>query len=169
MDKKNKFTRSRPVLQLTAGALVVILYFAVVVYSKKSEELVENDEMVQAPSTNESPEVVDKKPVVVPEETASPYSNGTYVATGSYASPGGREQLKLSITLKDGVVVASTLTPTASNPTSGEFQKEFLGEYKQFVIGKDIATLSVGKVAGSSLTGIGFNAALEQIRVQAKS
>lgn len=168
METQNRFIKSRPVLQIVIGALVIFLYFSVVVYSKKVEESVDSDNKTEDPALSQIPETVTENLPSVLNEESTTYKNGTYTATGVYASPGGREQLKVTLTLRNGLIIASSLVSTPSNPTSEEFQKEFSGEYKQFVVGKDIATLSVGKVAGSSLTGVGFNSAIEQIRAQAE-
>lgn len=193
---KISINRNRPVLQTATGAFIILLFFGVVVYSRKIDEkaevfddkqdlpivqtpqaveespapVAENNQSAPATQITQSPQPVKEKPVeVTPVKPTSTYKDGLYTATGSYSSPGGREQLVLSLTIANDVVTASTFIPKASNPTSKEFQKEFAAKYKQFVIGKDINTLSLGKVAGSSLTIIGFNAAVEQIKVQAKS
>ncbi len=159
MNQQNFPTRNRPVLQVVTGAVVVMLYFAVVVYAQKADE--------QAGAAPNAPVLPIEE--VSENQNTSPYKNGTYTATGTYSSPGGREQVIVNITLENGVVTASTVTPIPASPTSEEFQKQFASGYKQFVIGKAIDTLSVDTVAGSSLTGIGFNTALDQIRTQAES
>lgn len=100
--------------------------------------------------------------------TAS-YKDGTYSATGSYSSPGGNEEIKVTITILNGKVTDSSITPQASSRESEEYQTDFANNYKSLVTGKAIASLSLSHVAGSSLTSIGFNEALDAIRSQAQS
>lgn len=99
----------------------------------------------------------------------SGYKNGSYTVTGKYISPAGPETIKVTLTLTDGVVTASTVVAQADIQGSQEFQEKFINNYKQYVVGKKIDTLQLGKVAGSSLTPKGFNDAVEQIKAQAKS
>lgn len=95
------------------------------------------------------------------------YKNGVYTTTGNYTSPGGPETIDVTVTVEDGVIVDATVVGNAENPGSKMFQEKFIGGYKEFVIGKDLADLSLAIVSGSSLTPKGFNDALEDIRTQA--
>ena len=97
----------------------------------------------------------------------SSYKDGTYTATGSYDSPAGTENVKVSVVLKGGIVTASTVTNEATDHTSSRYQNMFISGYAQYVNGKSIASLNVGKVSGSSLTPIGFNQAIAKIKTQA--
>ena len=99
---------------------------------------------------------------------SSGYANGTYTASGSYRSPGGNEEIDVTITIADGVVTESSVTPLAASRESMEYQDDFVSGYKSQVVGKSIADIQLGKVSGSSLTSRGFNEALDQIRNQAK-
>lgn len=99
---------------------------------------------------------------------SSGYKNGTYTASGSYRSPGGNEEIDVTITISDGVVTESSVTPLAASRESMEYQDDFVGGYKSQVVGKSIADIQLGKISGSSLTSRGFNEALDQIRNQAK-
>jgi hypothetical protein len=45
----------------------------------------------------------------------------------------------------------------------------FVSGYKQYVVGKNIASIHLDRVSGSSLTGAGFNAALARIEIEAKA
>lgn len=99
---------------------------------------------------------------------SSGYANGTYTASGSYRSPGGNEEIDVTITITDGVVTESSVTPLAASRESMEYQDDFVSGYKSQVVGKSLADIQLGKVSGSSLTSRGFNEALDQIRNQAK-
>ena len=105
-------------------------------------------------------------PSVAPTTTA--YKNGSYSATGSYMSPGGEDSVAVSLTLANDIVTDVTVTPAPADRTSERYQSKFLSGYKQYVVGKNIADINLSKVSGSSLTPIGFNDALAQIKTQAK-
>ncbi len=97
------------------------------------------------------------------------YKNGTYTSEGGYTSPGGSEQIKVTLTLKDDVVTDATVVPEATRPQSVHYQAIFVANYKQFVVGKNIADIKLDRVSGSSLTPEGFNDALTKIELQAKA
>jgi uncharacterized protein with FMN-binding domain len=99
---------------------------------------------------------------------ASDYKNGSYSATGSYNSPGGTEHISVTLTLQNDAVSSVSVTTQPASPTSKEYQAKFTGGFKGLVVGKDIDTIALSRVSGSSLTSQGFNRALEQIKQQAK-
>lgn len=101
--------------------------------------------------------------------STSVYKDGTYTTMASYSSPGGTEKMTVSLTLKNDKVVASDVTTTPADHDSRYYQQQFIDNYKSVVIGKDISSLQLGRVAGSSLTPIGFNTAVKQIKAQAKA
>lgn len=93
------------------------------------------------------------------------YLDGTYTATGQY----GNEPSFITVTVRlaDGVIRQVTVTPHAVNPTSRQLQERFAAEVPRVVVGKPIAEVNVGRLAGSSGTPKGFNAAIRKIRDQA--
>lgn len=93
--------------------------------------------------------------------------DGTYRAEGSYTSPAGAETIIVDLTLVDGVVTEVTVRPTVTTGTSGSFQALFANGVRAQVVGKKIEEAAVGRVNGSSLTGNGFNRALQDIVNQA--
>ncbi|MBM9458982.1 FMN-binding protein [Nocardioides sp. zg-536] len=94
---------------------------------------------------------------------------GDYSAEGSYTTPGGEERLRVDLSLdSDGTVSAVKVTPEGVHPNSKRFQAKFAGGIADVVVGKPIASLNVDKVAGSSLSSGGFNAALDDIVAQAQ-
>lgn len=99
----------------------------------------------------------------------SKYKDGTYSADGNYQSPGGNETIKVTLVLKDGIVTSATVVGTATEGGSKFYQDKFIGGFKQYVVGKSIDAINVTKVSGSSLTPIGFNAALAKIKTQAQA
>jgi hypothetical protein len=56
----------------------------------------------------------------------------------------------------------------ASDGRSERYHNMFISGYQQYVVGKNIASVYLTKVSGSSLTPSGFDDALTQIKSQAK-
>lgn len=101
--------------------------------------------------------------------SSSSYQAGDYEAEGSYSNPGGQSSVKVSLTLEsDGTISAVEVEPEASG-TSRQYQEKFVSGISAEVVGKSIDDLNVGKVAGSSLTSGGFNAAVETIKDEAQA
>jgi hypothetical protein len=130
--------------------------------------------------TANTPPTTPVTPVTTPTQTATTpaitqkqyvpvYKNGTYSATGSYMSPGGEEQVGVTLTLANDIITAVSVTPGAYDRTSARYQDRFISGYKTYVIGKNIAKVNLGIISGSSLTPEGFNDALAQIKTQAKA
>lgn len=114
----------------------------------------------------------DTQPVTSDAPAASPggpYADGDYSATGDYQSPGGAEKIDVELTLEGDVVTSVTVTPTATSGQAERYQGEFADGIADAVVGKKIDDLQVDKVAGSSLTSDGFNAAIETIKADATS
>lgn len=117
------------------------------------------------PVKTETPVVVTSS---VPSAATHTYKDGTYTVLGSYKSPAGPEEIGVTLTLKNDIITDITVTPKATIRRSIELQTAFAANYKPMVIGKNIAEINLGKVAGASLTPIGFNDALAKIEAQAK-
>lgn len=101
-------------------------------------------------------------------DTSASYADGTYTAEGSYISPAGEESVAVEITLSGDAVTAVTVTPEAADPQAKSYQELFAGGIAAEVVGKDIDSLNVSRVAGSSLTSGGFNEALSAIKDEAR-
>lgn len=95
------------------------------------------------------------------------YKDGEYEATGDYTSPGGSQEITVSVTVKDGVITDTSAQEGATDSESREHQEEFIDSYKTQVVGKKLSEISLSRVSGSSLTSQGFNDAIQQIRDQA--
>lgn len=122
------------------------------------------------PKTTPKGAITQTPPVVdTPKKTSSVYTNGTYSATGSYISPGGYQQLGVSVALQNDIITSASVTNMASDGRSQRYQNMFISGYQQYVIGKNIADVYLTKVSGSSLTSSGFNDALTQIKAKAKA
>jgi thiamine biosynthesis lipoprotein len=96
----------------------------------------------------------------------SPYRDGVYTATGRYGSL--PSSITVRLRLKNGVIRAVKVTPHATDPTSLALQRRFAAAVPAVVVGKPIAKVHVGRLAGSSGTPDGFNRAIEQIKGRAR-
>ena len=147
MEGQNK---RNPVLSGVIILLILALAYGVFKYVKKDDE------------------VVGQQNVTTTIPNSSLYRNGSYSSVGNYFSPGGEESINVSVTLKDDVITDATVISNASRPVSIKMQGIFIANYKPLVVGKKIDDVVLDKVSGSSLTPIGFNNALESIKVTAK-
>ena len=118
-----------------------------------------------APETETAPQTDTSTPVETDGEAT--YADGTYEAPGSYQSPNGTESIEVTVTLAGDVITAVEVVGFGESPNSKRFQGEFAGGIGAAVVGKDIDSISVSKIAGSSLTSGGFNAAIATIKAEA--
>ncbi len=119
---------------------------------------------------NNAPTITVSLPSTPATDTAtSRYKNGTYTATGSYRSPGGLDNVGVTLTLKNDIIISVSFTPMAHDGISAQYQTMFAGGFQSLVLGKNISSVYLDAVSGSSLTGQGFNDALAQIKAQAKA
>ena len=144
----------------SVGILILaVLGYGVFNYTKKDSvsEVVENNNV---PPLN-TPET--------PTTSVRTYKDGTYTAEGAYVSPGGDESINVTLVLKDGILVDSTVKSLATRPVSVKMQTAFISGYKTLVVGKKLSEVTLTKVSGSSLTPKGWNDALAKIQIQAKA
>lgn len=154
----NKVLISIIVLVVLAGATAGVVYFT------NKNESAESTANARA-ETSASDTTVDPG---VATATIS-YKDGTYDATGSYQTPGGTESVDVSLTLKGDVITDVTVTGSGSDGDTEFYQNKFISNYKSSVVGKDIDTVRLSRVAGSSLTSGGFNKAIESIKQDASA
>lgn len=100
-------------------------------------------------------------------DTSAVYTDGTYTAEGSYQAPSGTESVDVTITLKGDVISSVEVVGNATDPQAKQHQGEFIAGISDVVVGKDIDTIKVDKVGGSSLTSGGFNKAVQEIKADA--
>lgn len=96
------------------------------------------------------------------------FKDGTYTSTGSYASPSGKEQVEITLTVKDDKIFGAKFVGMAENPGSKRYQGMFAEGFESAVVGKSLNTVTLSQVNGSSLTPKGFNDAIAKIKLSAK-
>lgn len=98
---------------------------------------------------------------------AGAYADGTYSAEGSYQTPETVEEISVTLTLEGGVVTDVEVTGDPQARETEQYQGQFIDGIAEEVVGVSIDELNVTRVAGSSLTSGGFNAAVDDIKDQA--
>jgi len=96
------------------------------------------------------------------------YRDGTYSADGTFDTPAGIETIGITLVISKDKVVDTSAVDKASNPTSQSYTNDFINNFRSYVIGKSLSSLSLGKISSASLTPNGFNNAAASIRSQAK-
>lgn len=99
--------------------------------------------------------------------TGGAYADGSYTAEGTYQTPEGPETITVTLTLAADTVTAVEVTGEPTRRESKQYQSQFIGGIEAEVVGKSLDDVEVDRVAGSSLTSGGFNAAVEEIRTDA--
>lgn len=145
-----------------AVAVIVLLTMGILVVSPLSKDNPESTQTTTV-SANEAP--VAPTALVSQEE----FKDGVYTATGHYESPGGPEEIGVSVTIENNVITEASVEVMAERPISVEKQTDFSENFQPFVVGKPISEVTLTKVSGASLTPQGFNDAVEQIKQQASS
>jgi uncharacterized protein with FMN-binding domain len=146
------------IIKILSG--VIVLGLAGFAFSQMGDKA----PVVEAPATGEKTPTSTKP---VSNTNDRKYKDGTYSAVGNYSSPAGREEVDITLTIKNDVVVSATFVVTASNPGSIKNQELFKQGFDQYVVGKSIDSLKLQVVNGSSLTPKGFMDALQKIKTEA--
>lgn len=104
----------------------------------------------------------DARPPAAGEVAPAPAADGTYSGSAGYETPGGRQRIDVTVVLTDGVVTGVRVDPAATNATSRRFQERFASAVVDEVVGRPLDEVQVDRLAGSSSTGAGFMAALDE-------
>lgn len=138
----------------------------------KDDDKNSDDKKVNTPVAPVIPVVPVTKPVDTSTQpgvkVTTKYADGTYAKVGSYQSPGGNETVTVTVSVKDEVIQSVNVVKGTDNETSLRFQGLFVDGVNSEVVGRKLSDVKVGVVNGSSLTGIGFNKAIEEIKVAAQ-
>jgi uncharacterized protein with FMN-binding domain len=96
------------------------------------------------------------------------YEDGTYTARGVYG--GAPSYITVTVTVSGDTIADVNVEPMPeNNDTSRDYQERFAAAIPDEVLGKSLDEVEVGKLAGSSGTPNGFNAAIDSIREQASA
>lgn len=164
MEKKN--------IIIMLGAVIIIISLiiggSVLVINHSQNQITTKTEGEYPDNTT----TVDNKDEITSNEefnVRNKYKNGTFSTTGSYISPAGNESILVQITVSNDKVSSVEVTPLADDFESQRYQQRFSSGISSLVVGKllDQAYIN-GRVNGSSLTGEGFNKAVDSIINQAK-
>ncbi len=159
MDKKNITT----LVILIATTLMIA---GVVIVNNNQNQ---NSEQSSVNTASSSDANKSSDTTAASSETGS-YKAGEYSATGDYESPDGAQQIVIKLTIQsDGTITDTSASERADGRESAEYQERFISGYKSQVVGKDIDSLTLNSVSGSSLTPQGFNDALDKIREEASA
>lgn len=142
------------------SALVVIaaLGYGIFQYGRPTKDNTQATTPIPTPITTPPP----------PATISTKYKDGTYQVTGNYTSPAAKEEITITLVLKDDIVTSATFAGSPKpSPTTIKMQEKFSTGFKEFVIGKNIDEISLTVVNGSSLTPIGFMDALAKIKAEA--
>jgi uncharacterized protein with FMN-binding domain len=124
---------------------------------------------VPAPTTETTETAPTTESSAPPASSDSVYADGTYTADGDYQSPNGAESVTVTVTIADDIVTAIEVDGHAMSGNSLQFQTQFASGIAAKVVGVALEDVSVSRVAGSSLTSGGFNAAIDAIQAEARS
>ena len=149
---------------VVAGVVIIVDHF-------RSESRLKTPVAKSTPSTvvvasRATPATGD--PATTPAQSSG-YTDGSFTASSDYYVPNGGENIKVTLTLKSGVVADAQITNSASDRESARYQQDFASVYKSYVVGKKINGLRIGVIAGASDTSQGFNDAITQIAAKAQA
>lgn len=149
------------IMKVAVVIAIAVIYLGFTAWTRDNNDLANDNNT--APQNDKNQE---QTPVNDAVMTA--YADGVYTATGTYVSPGGPEEIEVTLTLENGIVIESNVVPQAELPISVKLQNDFAANYKEQVVGKSIDDIQLTKIATSSLTPIGFNDAVDKIKQQAQ-
>jgi len=170
-SRKKELIAALVVLLVVAGVVT-----AVVLKNKKSDTSASKDNSAATTlaestgsGTNDTQTPATDTPATESASTnTSGFKDGTYTATGNYSTPEDTESITVKVTLKDGNITDTSATASMKTEEAKEYAGQFIANYKPLVVGKNISSIKLSRVSGSSLTSQGFNRAIDEIETQAK-
>ena len=167
--EKSSNGANKAIIAAIVIVLLVVAATAAIVMTNSSTEDTELSANTTSSSPSPSPDVAADSSSDATVATESEIKDGTYNADGQYQTPGGLESIGVTVTLVDGVVTDASIDQEGKTGEAKEYQARFVSAFKSGVIGKKITDVSLSRVAGSSLTPIGFNNAIDDIENQANA
>lgn len=120
---------------------------------------------VAAIAASQTAQSADDEVAQVATVTTARYKDGMYTADGLYG--GLPSRLTVTLKISKDIIEGVSVQTHATDPTSLDLQRRFAEAVPSVVLGKPLREVRVGKLAGSSVTPDGFNAAVQRIRSQA--
>lgn len=102
-------------------------------------------------------------------QPATVYADGTYTASGQYVTPGGIEQIEITLDIAGDKITGVQFVGDPQRSESRNFQGQFADGIAAEIVGKAVDEVQVDRIAGSSLTSGGFNQAIDTIKGEATS
>ena len=165
MPHSNQAGKVHPAVAALIVIVLIGVVASVVITVQNNQDAAKNEATTQPAQTTQNTDT--QQPATSGSSDTSTYKDGTYSATGSYATPGGMESIKLTVTIKNGIITNTELGQNATDRDAKQYQSAFAGGYADLVVGKNVNEVSLSRVAGSSLTSNGFNRALDSIKEDA--
>lgn len=106
-------------------------------------------------------------PSPAPSADTADYRDGTYEATGWYGSLPSHQDVTLIIA--DDLVMEVAVTTPAEDPTSLSHQQDFADAIGEEIVGQDIDSIALDRLAGASGCSEGFMNALAEIKTSART
>ena len=133
------------------------------------------DAALQSIKAEASGQVVPSVERIEPESVRTPesvsdtqgqvYIDGTYVVENTYfVMPGFEEPMQTTVTIADNIIVDAEVRFASRDPHSLIHQRDFSIAYRDEVIGTPLRGASFSRIGRASLTTIGFNDALVEVR-----
>lgn len=151
--KKSSFM----VLGLVFGISVILYIFDVPIISPSTQLI---PTITISPAV---PTIINQEPAQS-QNTITPNNIKKYSATVAYHPEGRSESINVSLTLDNTTITEIASTHSMNDGKSQRYQIAFEAEIRSFVIGKDINTLNLSRVAGASFTTDAFMQAIQQIK-----
>lgn len=168
MESSNT-SASKAIIAVIVIALIAIAATTAIIMSNNKSNGVDSQTAVGSTSGSANSNNSSSTNTNATVNSATTFKDGTYSATSRYDTPGGGASIGVTVTLSNGTITDASLTQGAPDREAQEFQDRFESGYKSQVVGKKITEVSLSRVAGSSLTPIGFNNAINDIENQAKA
>ncbi len=164
--------------KLIATLLSVVVIAGVIVFADHLKSEVAANTSLSQSTTTSAPATTSPTPANTNTSTStstaattntSGYADGTYSASSSYYVPHSNENIQVTVSIKDGVIISSSIVNSQGDRDSAAYQQDFASVYKSYVVGKKISSLRLGTIAGASDTTQGFADALSQIASKAQA
>lgn len=167
-DSTSQNKKNNTFVPLVIVGLIVIVVVGALISQEEKKDAPKKDVPKTVVKATQIPKVSEAVSVTV-TSSESAYKDGEYKAVGSYRSPGGAEEVGVTLILKGNIIESAEVETMGNRPNTIKFQGIFKENFKSFVVGKNIDEVRLDKVSSSSLTPKGFNDALEKIRQEARA